>query len=235
MPFQHAFAQVEQGVVAGFVAQDAARHHRRQGERDKAGYQHRGRHGQREFGEQLAGVALGKGQRGKHGGQRERHRQHGEADFLGAFERRLVRRHAFLDVAVDVFQHHDGVVHHQADRQHQPQQGQHVDGEAHGIEEDEGADQRHRDGDERDQRGAPVAQEQEDDADHQDHGFEHGLVDGIDRFFDEDRAVEGDLELHAFRQGGFQARHFGLDRARDFQRVGGGLLDDAEPDRRRGR
>jgi flagellar basal body rod protein FlgG len=38
--------------------------------------------------------------------------------------------HAFFDVAVDVLQHHDGVVHHQADGQHQRQQGEGVDGEA---------------------------------------------------------------------------------------------------------
>jgi hypothetical protein len=36
----------------------------------------------------------------------------------------------FLDVPEDVLQHHDGVVHHQADGQHQRQQGQRVDGEA---------------------------------------------------------------------------------------------------------
>ena len=42
---------------------------------------------------------------------------------------------------------------------------------------------------------------------------------------------KADLELHAFRQSRFQTRHLGLDRARDFQRVGGRLLDDAETDR----
>ena len=228
---QHALAEIEPGVMAGLMVQDLARQHRRQRQRDEAGHQHRRRHRHREFGEQLAGITLGKRQRREHRDQRERHRHHRETDFLGALDRRLERRHAFLDVAVDVFQHDDGIVHHQADRQHQPEQGQHVDGEAHGVEEDEGADQRHRDGDEGDQGGAPVAQEQEDHPHDQHHGFEHGGVHGVDRFLDEDRAVEADLELHACRQGGLQARQLGLHRARDCQRVGGRLLDDAEAHR----
>ena len=61
--------------------------------------------------------------------------------------------------AHDVLQHDDGVVHHQAGREHQRQQGQDVDREADEVDRRERADQRHRDGHRRDQRGAPVAQE----------------------------------------------------------------------------
>ena len=62
-----------------------------------------------------------------HRGQRQRHRDDGEADLARADHRRLERRHALLDVAVDVLQHDDGVVDHEADGQHQRQQRQRVD------------------------------------------------------------------------------------------------------------
>jgi len=46
---------------------------------------------------------------------------------------------------------HNGVVHHQADRQHQPKQRKRVDGEPEQRKEQERADQRNRYGQERDQ------------------------------------------------------------------------------------
>ena len=46
--------------------------------------------------------------------KRERHRDDGEADFLRAFERGFHRRQAVFDVAHDVFEHDDGVIHHKA-------------------------------------------------------------------------------------------------------------------------
>ena len=81
------------------------------------------------------------------------------------------RVHALLDVAEDVLQHHDGVVHHQADRQHQRQQRQRVDGEAEQRHQGEGADQADRDRDDRDDRGAHRAQEHEDHQRHQQDRF----------------------------------------------------------------
>ena len=116
------------------------------------------------------------------------------------------RGHALLDVAVDVFQHHDGVVHHQADGQHQPQQGQGVDGETQGVEEDEGADQRYRNGHERDQRRPPVAQEHEDHRHHQRQRLDHGSVDRVNGFLDENRAIVADQDFHALRQAGCYGR-----------------------------
>ena len=41
-------------------------------------------------------------------------RQHGEADLLAPFKRRLHRAHALFQVARDVLDHHDRVVHHEA-------------------------------------------------------------------------------------------------------------------------
>ena len=63
-------------------------------------------------------------QRNQHRDQRDGQRDDREADLLGSFERRLQRRLAFLDVARDVLDHHDGVVHDEAGRDRQRHQGQ---------------------------------------------------------------------------------------------------------------
>jgi hypothetical protein len=65
--------------------------------------------------------------------------------------------------ALDVLDHDDRVVDHDADRQHQAEQGQHIDREAQQPQHREGADDRHRHGEQRDDRGAPGLQEQHDD------------------------------------------------------------------------
>ena len=66
-----------------------------------------------------------------------------------ACERRLLGRHALLDVALHRLDHDDGVVHHQADGHHHPHQGNGVDGKAEEREKGEGADERHRHGEDR--------------------------------------------------------------------------------------
>ena len=67
---------------------------------------------------------------------------------------------ALVQPALDVLQHDDGVVHDDADGQHQPEQGQVVQREAHQLHDGEGADQRHRHVDHGQEQGLPVLQEQ---------------------------------------------------------------------------
>ena len=50
------------------------------------------------------------------GHQRQRHGDDGEADLVGRGEGRLAPRLTHFHVAHDVLEHHDGVVHHEADR-----------------------------------------------------------------------------------------------------------------------
>ena len=71
-------------------------------------------------------------------------------------------------VALDVLDHDDGVVDHDAHGQHQTEQRQIVDRDAERGEDRKGADQRYRDSDHRDDRRPPALQEQVDDADHED-------------------------------------------------------------------
>ena len=46
----------------------------------------------------------------------------GEADFRAPFSAASLRPHARFDMADDVFQHHDGIVDHESDRQRERQQ-----------------------------------------------------------------------------------------------------------------
>ena len=64
-----------------------------------------------------------------------------------------------LDVALDVLHHDDRVVDHDADREHQAEQRKIVEREAEHRHEEECADQRHRNGNDRNDRGTPRLQE----------------------------------------------------------------------------
>ena len=214
------------------MAQQYRTHHRRQGQRHEPGYQHGAGQGQSKFDEQLADTAGHEGHRGIHGSQGERHRHHGKTDFLRALECRFTPRHAFLDVAVDVFQHHDCVIHHQTDGQHESQQGQGIDGETEHEHQREGADQRHRYGHQRNEGGAQIAQEEENDRQHQQDGFADGGEHGLDRTVDEDRGVVGNIHAHARRQFRADARQFRVHGLRQFKRIGRRLFDDSQRNRR---
>ena len=76
-----------------------------------------------------------------------------------------------LDMLFHRLDHHDRIVDHQADGEDEAEEGERVDREAEGGKEDEGADQRDRDRRHRDERGAPVLQEQVDDEDHEEQRF----------------------------------------------------------------
>ena len=52
--------------------------------------------------------------------------------------------------------YHDGIVNHNCDGQQQGRKNEQVDGEAQHIEEEESTDKRYGNGNQRDQRGAPV-------------------------------------------------------------------------------
>ncbi len=50
----------------------------------------------------------------------------------------------FVDMALDVFDHDDGIVHHQTGSQRDAEHGQRIDGKIKNLDEGEGADQRDR-------------------------------------------------------------------------------------------
>ncbi len=77
------------------------------------------------------------------------------------------RRHPLLEVARDVLEHDDGVVDDEAGGDGQRHQRQVVEAVAEQVHDAEGAEQRHRHRDARDERRRAVAQEHEHDQDHQ--------------------------------------------------------------------
>ena len=80
-----------------------------------------------------------------------------------AFRRRLKRRQSGLELALDILDHDDRVVDDEADRQHHAEQAQHVEREAEDLHHRQRRDQRHGNGDRRNDRRAPALQEDEDD------------------------------------------------------------------------
>ena len=125
---------------------------------------HRERQRDAELAEERAGLAGQERQRHEDRGERRGGRDDREEHLLGAEHRRGARAHALGAAAHDVLEHDDGVVDDEAGGEHQREQGQDVDREADQVDRGERADQRHRDGQRRDQRRAPVAQEEVDDA-----------------------------------------------------------------------
>ena len=102
-------------------------------------------------------------------------------------------------MVLDSFDHHDGVIHHQADGEHQPEKRQGVDGEAEQGKQGERAHQGHRHRQQRDQGGAPPLQEQEhhDDDEHQ--GFNERFLDFLHALGDGQGGVEGDRVIEVLQ------------------------------------
>ncbi|MNS13689.1 hypothetical protein D3C72_452880 [compost metagenome] len=135
-----------------------------------------------------------------------------------------------IQTALDVLDHDDGVIDHQADGQNQGQQGQQVQRETERRQNDEGrqqADGRHH---RRDDRRPQTAQEDEVDQGHQSHRNTDGDPDLVDGVRGEDRVVGPDLQRGARRQGRFDLLHQGACALGDGQVVGLSLAGDGQAD-----
>jgi hypothetical protein len=128
----------------------------------------------------------------------------GQPDFPCRFNGRLHRRHPlFLDEPVDVLEHHDRIVDHDADRERQREHREHVEREAHVPDQAKGRDDRRRDRDSGDYRGAQFAEKQQHDERREDRADDEVLLDAVDRGFDEFGLIADDSQLVA---GGEHAR-----------------------------
>ena len=110
-----------------------------------------------------------------------------------------------VDHPLDVLDDDDGVIDHDADGEHERQQGDGVGRIADGQHHGERADDRHRHGNQRDQRRPQLAEEQEHHQSHEDDCLDQRANDLFDRRGDEDRGVEehgvGEIIGEARRQG----------------------------------
>ena len=99
-------------------------HHGCERQRDDGGNQDGNRQSDGELAEKPPDNIPHEQKRNQHCNQRDGERYNGETNLRRALERRLKRRLAFLDIARDVLDHHDGIVHHEAGGNGQGHQAQ---------------------------------------------------------------------------------------------------------------
>ncbi len=169
------------------------RQRRREGKRVEGRNRNREGDGQRKLFVQQSRSAREERYRHEHRDQHQRRCN----DRAGNFAHRVRGRHArvgmlLAHVPLDVLDDHDGIVDHQAGCQHNPKERQRIDGEVQQLDESERPNQRHGNRNRRNQRAAPILQEEE----HHQHDAEDRLSQCLQHFLnrvaDEGRGIEGD-------------------------------------------
>ena len=222
------------GVLGGGaapLAQHFGGERRAGGEGDKGRDGDGARHDPAKFDEEAAHLPRHEGERHEDRDQRDRGGEHGEGHLPRALDRGDERALAIFDAALDVFEHHDGVIHHEADGQEQRQQGQRVERKTPGADQHERAYQRHRDGDRGDERGAEAAQEEQDDQHHEAERDDQRVHHFADRGPDKERVIRAHEDLHPFGQGRADLVDLGADGLGNLQRVGLALALHGNADR----
>ena len=145
--------------------------------------------------------------------------------------RRGERSQPFLDISLDVFHHHDGIIHHDADGQHQPEQAQGIQREAQQVENAEGTHNRNRHRDQRNNRRAPGLQEQDHHQHNQHHRFQQRLHYRANGIANKYRRIVRRRPFHILRETLRQLVHFGAHRIRQIDGVRPRRLEDTNSDR----
>src|SRR6185437_12596404 len=137
---------------------------------------------------------------------------------------------ALAGVAVedDVLDHDDGVVDHQADRGREDAQAHQVEALAEGGHDHKGDEDGGGDDQAGNQRGAPVAQEQDHHDRGQDEADEDGVADAANGLADDGGLVVEGREGDAGRQRLLEVGHFGVDLVGDGHGVAQGLAVDRQ-------
>ncbi len=219
------------GHVSGtLIAQQVGAHHGRGGERDDHGNENGGGQSDGKFAEETADDAAHQKKRNEDGDERNADGEDGEADLLCAVEGGGEGVHAGFEMAGDVFHDHDGVIDDEAGGDGERHQREIVEAVAAEIHDREGADERDGHGDGRDERGAAVAQEDEDHEDDQNDRNDERAFDVADGGPDGGGAVENDGGIDALRDGGLDGRQLGANAIDGVDDVGAGLAEDDEHD-----
>ena len=96
----------------------------------------------------------------------------------------------------NTFHHHDRIIHHHPDRKDQRKERQRIDAEAQHHQDPKCPQERHRNGNGRHQRGAPILQEEVTDKNGQHDGDDQGDRNLLDRLAHEVRRIVGEQNLH---------------------------------------
>ncbi len=130
------------------------------------------------------------------------------------------RRFAVFDMTVDVFHHDDCVVHDQPDCQDHGKQGKQVDAEAKHCHERCCTEHRQRDSDHRNDHRSCRTQAEENDHHHNHDRLDQGADHFIDRCTDKTCELEGNGDLHVWRQVGPDTGQQLVELFDDDQRIG---------------
>ncbi len=104
-----------------------------------------------------------------------------------------------LDVTLDVFHHHNGIIDHDTDGKHEAEKAECIDGETKHIHYRKRTDDGDRYGNQRNDRGTPCLQKQDNHDHDENDGFKQCVNHGLNRGFHELRGVIDDIEIDAFR------------------------------------
>ncbi len=148
--------------------------------------------------------------------------------WLAPGQRGLERLHAFFEIAADVLDHHNGVVHHESGGDGERHQRQVVERVAEQVHHRERAHQRQRHGDRGNDGGAQAAQEQEDDQHHQPDGQHQLKLHVVHRRLNAGRHIGQRGHVDGGGQVRFQLRQNLVDRVDDGDGIGARLALNVE-------
>ena len=231
---EHAVGEEIEAAVFRFVLrlQEARAHHRRERQRHDRRNRHRRAERDGKLAEEPADDAGHENQRDEHRDQRDAQRDDGKANLFGPFEGGLHGRFARFDEADDIFDHHDGIVHHKPGRDRQGHQREVVEAEPGQLHQAEGAHHGQRQRHARDGGGPEFAQEHKDHHHHQ-HDRQHQReLDIGHRGADGLGAVGQDGDGHRRRDHGAQLGEQRFDAVGGLDDVGAGLALNVQDDGR---
>src|SRR5215472_2277347 len=201
-----------QQASAGFLRPQQKRGQRRaQTERVKRRQEHGDGDGDRELLVQPSRNAWYEGGRHKHGREHQGDSNYRRGDFFHGFERGGFGSQTILYMALDRFHYHDGVVHHQANRQHQAKKRKRVDGETKQRKDSEGAHQRDGHGQQGNQGRAPALEKQIDHQDHQRNRDQQGYNNLLHSLNNRPGGIEGNSVVNVRGETVLHLRHQFLD------------------------
>ena len=214
------------------MPQQAAAHHGRQGQRNHRRCHHGDGQRECELAEHAADQTGHEQERYKDRNQRDRERNHGEANFACAAQRGRERVLAIFHVAHDVLDHDDGIIDHEAGADRQRHERQIIERKAAEPHDAEGRDNRQGQRDAGDDGGAHGAQENEHDGNDQRHAQDKRELHVADRRADTGGCVVHDRERRTDRYRALQFRQLVFDALHRLDDIGAGLTLDIDHDSR---
>ena len=229
-PIEDVFHGLVEAPVGFVLFQQVGAHHRSGRERDYHGDADGDRKGDGEFAEEAADDAAHEQQRNEHGYQRNAHGDDGGADFLSSLEGRTDRVETGFQVAGDIFDDYDGIIHHKAGGDGEGHEGEVVETVAAQIHHAEGAQERYRDRDAGDEGAPQILEKHEDHQNDQADGEQEGPLDIVDGGADSLRLIHGDLHVDGGGNGSVNLGQHVTDAIDGLNDVGPGLAEDDDQD-----